>query len=289
MHRRQFLAGAATAALAVSAVAPAGARTTAAPSPAKFKLGTVTYNIAAKWDLPTLLGICQRVGIAAVELRTTHAHGVEPTISKERRQEVKKLFADHGVVIWGAGSTCEFHSPEEAVVKKNIEECKRFVELVADLGGRGVKVRPNDLPKQVPEEKTLEQIGKALVPCGQAAADRGVEIWVEVHGRGTAHPPRMKKIMEHAGHKAVAVTWNSNADDVKDGSIREYFDLLKPWIRSVHINELHSNYPWRELFACLREMQYDRYTLAEIPGTPDAASGERLLRYYKALWQQLVG
>src|SRR5207253_4209679 len=124
------------------------------------------------------------------------------------RQDVKKRCADAGVLISGCGTVCEFHAPSPDVVKKNIETCKAFVGLVADIGGRGVKVRPNGLPPGVPEEKTLEQIGKALVPCGKAAQDAGVEIQVEVHGHGTAEPARCKTIMEHCGHKAVGLTWN---------------------------------------------------------------------------------
>ena len=38
---------------------------------------------------------------------------------------------------------------------------------------------------------------------------------------------------------------------------------------------------WRDLFAKLRNDGYTGYTLAEIPGSPDA---ERILRYYRALW-----
>lgn len=75
----------------------------------------------------------------------------------------------------------------------------------------------------------------------KAAADAGVEIWVEVHGRGTAHPPHIKTIMEHCGHSAVGLTWNSNKEDVKDGSVAEYFRLLWPWIRSCHINDLYKD------------------------------------------------
>ncbi|HXG11283.1 MAG TPA: sugar phosphate isomerase/epimerase family protein [Gemmataceae bacterium] len=285
LTRRHFLQ--ASGALAVTGVAAAPVAADDL-GPLKYQLGIVTYNIAANWDLPTILKVCRNVGLAAVELRTTHRHGVEPSLSKEQRREVRRRFADAGVVIWGCGTTCEFHSPSSDVVKKNIETCKQFIELTADIGGKGVKVRPNGLPKEVPIEKTLEQIGKALVPCGQAAADAGVEIWVEVHGAGTAHPPHMKTIMQQCGHPQVGITWNSNAQDVKDGSVAEYFQLLRPWLRSVHINELHSGYPYRELFRLLRQMGYDRYTLAEIPGMPDVASGERLMRYYKALWTELT-
>jgi sugar phosphate isomerase/epimerase len=294
VNRRRFLQAAgtfATTGLAADAAAAPGRGEEKAPL--KFRLGIVTYMIAAQWDVPTIVKVCKSVGLSPVELRTTHKHGVEPSLSKEQRQEVRKRFADAGVDVWGCGTVCEFHSPDPAVVKKNVETCKEFVQLAADVGGRGVKVRPNGLPKDVPVEKTLEQIGKALVECGKAAADANVEIWVEVHGGGTAHPPYMKTIMEQSGHHAVGVTWNSNASDIKDKSVAEYFHLLRPWIRSCHINELYKDatgaYPYRELFRLFRETGYDRVTLCEVgKGMPDAASGEEMMRYYKALWTELV-
>jgi hypothetical protein len=292
MQRRQFLQTGALAAGAAAATTVSAAPTVKSDKAAKFRLGLVTYNLAAAWDLAALLRVCKNAGISPVELRTTHKHGVEPSVTKEQRKEVRKRFADAGIDIWGCGTTCEFQSPDAAVVRKNIETCKRFVDLVADLGGRGVKVRPNGLPKEVPVEKTLEQIGKALVPCGQAADDAGVEIWVEVHGPGTAHPPHMKTIMEHCGHRRVGLTWNSNPSDLKNGSIEEYFNLLWPWVRSCHINELYKDasgdYPYRELFRLFRERGYDRATLCEVGRTvPDEAAGTEILRYYKALWTEL--
>lgn len=294
--RRDFvLAGASASVLAISA-STVGAVETPKPVSAKeipFRLGIVTYNVAANWDLATTLKVCKNVGIAAVECRTTHKHGVEPSLTKEQRATVKKQFADSGIVFWGCGSVCEFHATDEAVVRKNIENCKEFISLVADVGGRGVKVRPNGLPKGVPVEKTLAQIGKALKECGKAAADQGVEIWVEVHGSGTQEPPHMKTIMEETALANVGLTWNSNATDVKAGSVKESFELLKKWIKSCHINEIYKDaagvYPYRELFALLRGIGYDRYTMIEVGRTPpDVASGEDMLRYYKALWTMLA-
>lgn len=290
--RRQFLQSAGV----LSGLAVAGSRRAVAGDsdpPFKVRLGIVTFNVAADWDVPTILKVCKNVGLSAVELRTTHKHGVEPSLDKAQRQEVRKQFADAGIDIWGCGTTCEFHHPDPAIVKKNIETCKEFVDLVAELGGRGVKVRPNGLPRDVPVEKTLEQIGKSLVRCGQAAADANVEIWVEVHGPGTSHPPHVKTIMEQCGHPSVGLTWNSNPTDIKNGSVADYFQLLWPWIRSCHINDLYNDaagkYPYRELFRLLRKAGYDRVTLCEVgKGMPDPASGETFLRYYKALWTELT-
>jgi sugar phosphate isomerase/epimerase len=255
----------------------------------KYRLGLVTWNLASTWDLKTLLELCSKVKISPVELRTTHKHGVEPTLNKEQRQEVKRRFAAAGVEFWGCGSACDFHWADAAKVRQQIELTKQFVQLAADLGGKGVKVRPNGLPKGVPVEKTLEQIGKALAECGKAAADAGVEIWLEVHGAGTSHPPHIKTIMEHADHKSVGVTWNSNPTDVKNGSVAEYFKLLQPWLKSCHINDLWSSYPWRELFHLLTQSGYDRTTLIETPRSIDKADAALdFLRYYKALWTELT-
>lgn len=250
----------------------------------KMRLGLVTYNIANKWDLPTLIDKCKATGIEGVELRTTHAHGVEPSLGKERRKEVRKRFEDSGVVLWGLGSICEFHYPDPALVRKNIEDCKAFTLLAVDLGARGVKVRPNGLPDEVPIDKTIEQIGTALRECGQFAADHGIEIWLEVHGPKSCHPPHIRAMLDQCDHPSVGACWNSNLEDIKDGSVKEYFDLLRPDIKSCHINELWtSNYPWRELFSLFKVSGYDRFTLAEIP---ESADPDRVLHYYKALWQE---
>jgi len=289
VSRRSFLAAAG----AGSLIGAGRARADSKVKLLKFRLGIVTYNIAATWDLPTILKVCKSVRLSPVELRTTHQHGVEPSLTQARREEVKQRFTDAGIEVWGCGTVCEFHSPEPAVVKKNIETCKEFVQLVADIGGRGVKVRPNGLPKEVPVEKTLEQIGKALVPCGKAAEDAGVEIWVEVHGPGTSEPKHVKTIMEQCGHPKVGLTWNSNPTDLVSGSVAEAFRMLRPWVRSCHVNELYKDAtgsdPYRELFRLFRENDYDRVTLVEVGrGMPTPEAGEELLRYYKALWTELV-
>jgi sugar phosphate isomerase/epimerase len=255
----------------------------------KFKLGLVTYNIASDWDVPTIIDRCRTVGLAAVELRTTHKHGVEPTLSRAERAEVRKRIADSPVKLWALGSACEYHSPDPAVLAKQIEDTKRFIELAADVGAPTLKVRPNGLPKEVSEDKTLEQIGRALGEVGKAAAGAGVEICCEMHGHQTCEPPRMRKIMEIANHPAVGVTWNSNPADVVAETIRNSFEMMRKWIRNVHINELTSGYPWRELFTLLRGMGYDRYTMIEIQGlaSRDPRDIVRFLTFYKALWEEL--
>ena len=287
MTRRRWLADSALAAGAAALSGAAPPSSAEARAAGRLRLGIVSYNVARDWDLDTILKTVREAGLEGVEFRTTHAHGVEPSLPAERRREVRERCRDAGLVQTSLGTVCEFQSADKAVVRQNVETCREFVHRARDIGARGVKVRPNGLPDGVPVEKTLEQIGGALAECGRFAADAGVEIWMEVHGRGTQEPAHAQRIMEHCGHQSVGVTWNSNPSDVANGSVRDAFERLSRRIRCCHINELWSGYPYRELFSLLAAAGYDRFTLAELPQGIRAEDGTPFLKCYAALWREL--
>jgi len=249
-------------------------------------LGLVTYNLAADWDLATLLQRCETTGFEGVELRTTHAHGVEESLNAEQRREVRQRFAASPVQLFGIGSIYEFHSLDQAVVRQNIEGAKRSLQLAHDLGAGGVKVRPNGHQEKagVPREQTLEQIGRAARECGQTARDLGIELRMEMHGT-VRQAATMRRIFEAADGYCGAC-WNSNDDDVQEGSIKQAFDQVSRWISEAHITRLwNPNYPYRELFALLKGINYQSFCLAEIPASADP---EELMRYYRALFDSLA-
>ncbi len=251
-----------------------------------MKLGLVTYNMAKDWEVSTIIERCVETGFEGVELRTTHAHGVEVSLSESERATVKQQFADSPIEIAGLGSAFDYHAVEPGVVRQNIEGTKAYSQLAADVGAPGVKVRPNGLLAEVPVEKTLEQIGRALRECGEFAANLGVEIRLEVHGGGTSELPHIRTIIDIAEHENVSVCWNSNFGEVENGSILNNFSFVKGRIGLVHITELHRpEYPWRQLFTLLRESGYSGYCLAEIAGSSEPV---RVMNYYRALWEQLA-
>jgi sugar phosphate isomerase/epimerase len=256
------------------------------PAKAAFHFGTVTYMVGAKMDLPTLIDTCEKAGLEGVELRTTHKHGVEPSLDAAGRAKVKEAFAKTKVRLVALGTACEFHDPKPEVVKKNVELTKEFVALAADVGAWGVKVRPNGLPKGVPVEQTLKQIGEAVAECGAFAQTKGIVIAVEMHGGGTSDPPAMAKIMEACKHPSVGLCWNSNGGDVKEKSIRANFDLCKSWIRHCHVRSLlASDYPWKELFDLLKGIGYAGYTMLESDTKGDPVE---FLKAQRAAWEQLT-
>jgi hypothetical protein len=249
-----------------------------------MQLGAVTYNVLANMDLETVIKTLETTGFSAVELRTGHKHGVEPALTAPQREAVKARFNRSKVRLLSFGTTCEFHSPDPAERKRQVEIGKSFIQLAHDTGAWGIKVRPNGMPKEVPRETTIANIGAGLRELGEFGQGYGIEIWLEVHGNPTSAPPTCAAIMQATKHNNVGLCWNSNPGDVVNGSVRQSFDLLRPWLKSCHINELQSGYPYRELFALMQKSKYDRWTLCECPESPQP---ERFLAYYKALWTEL--
>jgi sugar phosphate isomerase/epimerase len=253
----------------------------------KHHIGMVTYNLGKDWDIETIIKHCTEAKFTGVELRTTHKHGVEVTLSKAERAEVKKRFADSPVQLVSLGSIFDYHTPDQAKLRKDIEATKAYLDLAHDVGATGVKVRPNGLPKDVPEEKTLEQIGLSLREVGQYGANLGQQIRLEIHGNETVRVPRCKRIMDVADHPMVGVCWNSNVTDLEDGGFDVNFDRVKNKIFTVHLRDIYlEEYPFRRLFTRLNEINFIGHAFAEIPESADPV---RVMKYFRSIWLAYQG
>ncbi|MBN2291776.1 MAG: sugar phosphate isomerase/epimerase [Pirellulales bacterium] len=254
----------------------------------KIKLGLVTYMWGAEWDLSTIIKNLEASGVLGVELRTTHAHGVEPDLTAKQRAEVKRRFDDSPAELVGLGSNENFDNPDPAVLKKSIEATKDFVRLSRDVGSSGVKVKPNSFHKGVDHKKTIEQIGRSLNEVGRFAGDLGQQIRLEVHGQ-CSPPPIMKQIMDVADNPNVVICWNSNKPDLEGKGLRYNFNLLKDRMGpTCHIRTLdYKNYPFQELVDLFVAMDYDGWLLMECTDHPKDVVAE-MARQKKLLAEMIV-
>ena len=104
---------------------------------------------------------------------------------------------------------------------------------------------------------TIGRIAECLREVGDYGAGRGVEIWMEVHGRGTQNPPISAAIMRATKHERLGVLElepNGRSERKCQSELRS----APPLDKNVHINELADDrYPWRELFSLLRRSRYE--------------------------------
>jgi len=262
----------------------------AAAAPAqRMRLGLVTYLWGKDMDLPALLDVCEKSGLLGVELRTEHKHGVEPSLTKAERAEVKKRFADSPVELVGYGSNAQYHEAEPDKLQANIKLTQDYRRLMHDCGGTGVKVKPNAFVEGVPREKTIEQIGKALNVVGAYGADYGQKIRVEVHGRGTSELPVMKAIIDVADHPNVYVCWNCNDVDLHGEGLEHNFNLVKNRFGdTVHVRELEiGGYPYAELMKLFLGMNYEGWFLLE--ARTDPADKIQAMIAQRRVFEKLTG
>ncbi len=239
--------------------------------PPSMEFGLVTYLWGKDMDLATLLSVCEEASIAGVELRTEHAHGVEPQLSKAQRKEVRKRFEDSSVELVGYGSNAQFHENDPAKLKQNIELTKQYIQLMHDCGATGVKVKPNGFPQGVAREKTIQQIGEALNEVAKVGHNFGQQIRVEVHGRGTSELPVIRDIFEVADHPNATVCWNSNDVDLSGEGLEANFDMVKDRFgATVHVRELNlGDYPYAQLMQLFLKMRYKGWILLEARTNPE--------------------
>jgi len=264
--RRDFLKQSMYFGASLAAVGPLGKVLAVSPAGpgSRMKFGLVTYLWGQDWDLTTLIANCEKTRVLGVELRTEHAHKVESNLSGQERREVKKHFADSPVTLVGLGTNFAFHHTDPAKLRRDIKGAKEYIRLSSDVGGTGVKVKPNDLPKDVPQEKTVEQIGKALNELGRFAADYGQKIRLEVHG-SCSPLPVIQAIMDVADHPNVGVCWNCNSQDLEGRGLEYNFNLVKDRFGdTVHVRELNiGDYPYQELMNLFVAMDYAGWILLE--------------------------
>jgi sugar phosphate isomerase/epimerase len=285
--RRGFLKTAAVAGAAASVSAAVQKQAAASPPSDEppLRIGIMTYTLGKDWDQETLIKNCQEAQWEHAELRTTHAHGVEVSLSKAERGDVRKRFEDAGIKL-SLASAFSYHWEDAEKLREHIEGTKQYTLLAHDIGALGIRVFPNALPAdKASVEKTLAQIGEAAAEVATFASDYGVEIRLANHGKGTNSVPVIRRILDYADCEHLYVNWNCDRTDVEAPGFEENFNSVKDQIRNIHLHDLtNEQYPYRKLFALLREANYAGYCDAEVDQSCEPV---KFMQYYRALFLAL--
>jgi sugar phosphate isomerase/epimerase len=271
LSRRSFLAGTVKTTAGIWATGALGSfrsfgAESAAKRATKVRFGWTTYTWGKDWDIPTIIANCKKAQVFGTELRTSskYAHGVELELSAEKREEAKKQFKDSPVALVSIATSERFDWPDEAKLKAAIEATKGYLKLSRDVGSSGVRVFPNQFQPNVPHEKTVEQIAKALNEVGPVAADLGQEVRLEAHG-AAGDLATLRAIMDRVTQKSVRVKLNSDARDAAGKGFEYNFNLVKDFLgHTVHVHDFKDpKFPNQLQVDLLVKMNWDGWMLLE--------------------------
>jgi sugar phosphate isomerase/epimerase len=288
--RREFLKSALCAGIGISAV---GALTResvfAAESAGKMRLGLATYQWGMIWDIPTLIANLQKAKVLGVELRTQskYKHGVELELNLTQRTDVKKRFADSPVAVVAIACSERMDWPEPAQLKAAIEASKKYLQLSHDVGSSSLRVFPNQFHPDVPKEKTIGQIAKAVNELGAFAAGLGQRVDLEAHGPA-GQLETMKAIMDQVTEKTVGVRLNCDKRDTAGAGLEANFNLVKDRLaKTVHLHNLKgADFPYQQQIALLVNAAWEGWTLMEnTEKEPDLVAA---MIEQREIWQGLL-
>ena len=269
ISRRRFLAGSAGAAVGLSSLGglrPSPAGVAEPPAKSKMRFGLATYTWGKDWDIPTLITNCAKAGVYGVELRTclNYAHGVEVTLSASERADVKKRFADGPVDVVSIACSERMDWPEAGRLRAAIEAAKAHLQLSHDVGCDVLRVFPNQFHRDVPREKTVEQIARALDELGAVAADLGQEVSLEAHG-SAGELPTLRAVMDQVTQRSVRVRLNCDRRDARGQGFEANFNLVKDFLsRIIHLHDLNDpDYPYQLMVDLLVKANWAGWALAE--------------------------
>ena len=177
------------------------------------------------------------------------------------------------------------------MLKKNIEETKAFIRLCHDVGGSGVKVRPNGLPAGVPVPTRRSS--------RSASARRSGRVWRRLRRRdspGDSRRGHRTRFQRHARswtsqHPGLAALLELQSRRLGGPGLAANFNRCKTVSADLHIHDLITTIPGdivrsaqeeplRRLDAARRRLAHERpdprdEVLPAAVGTNDAGEGLR--------------
>jgi hypothetical protein len=277
LTRRGLLASGVTAAAALGAP-----RRTS-----KMRFGMTSYQWGMDWDVPTTIANCAKAKAFGVELRTQekYAAGVEVSLTESQRREVRKRFSGSPVTLVGLACSERYDWLEPARLNQAIESTKAHLKLSQDIGGRGLRVFVNDFHKEVPHEKTIEQVCRTLNVLGRFAADCGQMVRLENHGTA-GDLVTLRKIMDSVDQPSVRIKLNGLPADAEDFARR--FQSVKNVLGdTLHFHELNrGDFPYPLQADLLIDSGWGGWWLLEASSkVPDRFQA---LLEQRDLWEKMV-
>jgi sugar phosphate isomerase/epimerase len=260
-----------------------------------------TYETAQEWEVERIIAVCQNTGYAGIEFLQDfkQPHGLEATAPDAHLLAVKQKMQAAGLITASLTSCCNFHAPAEADRRRSVEQCKQVIDEAALMGCDHVRVLGDRVPDDDEEarEAILENVAAALQELGDHAAPRGITVSIEAHSSFT-DPLLVTRVVKEANRPNVGIVFNSQwRTGAKSGwnlptdapSIAPLYDLIAPYITSIHTHEMEKPDVWsyyREFFRLLVRDGYNGYVSNECAYR--GSDPDKVLRLYTALFHTLI-
>lgn len=254
------------------------------------------------WSLEQALDAARRYGYDGLELRLLDGQIVEPSLPREERERVARLFAESGLPLCCLDSSIRVATGAEPdAVERDL---RAFLQLAHDLRAPLVRVFSGEWPAGWAPERVFDTAADLLNRVTPEAERLGVALVLETHD-AAASAKSVAEILRRVPSPAFGALWDTHHPYRMGESPDEVLDLLGARLLHVHVKDARRDeaaangwqlvllgegeVPVRESLAALKRRGYDGWVSVEwekkwhpeIPG-PEVAmpQHEKLLRQW---------
>jgi sugar phosphate isomerase/epimerase len=187
--------------------------------------------------LAEMIEIARKFGYDGLEPRldSEHAHGIEVALNAAARRSIVNRMADASIELGCLATSLRSADPAAAVGV--VRESHERIDLAGDLGVPVLRVFGGKIPEGITRESAIEKMAQLLASVAGHAAERGVTICIETHD-DWCDPRHVAAVLRRVDHPAVAANWDiMHPVRVCHYTMDEAFEMLKPWIRHVHVHD----------------------------------------------------
>ena len=192
------------------------------------------------WDFSQVLQHANKNQYSGIEIRGIKGNldlPANPIFSQANIAVTRRQVADAGLKIVNLGSSANMHFLDTKKRQSNLDEAKKFIDLANQLACPFIRVFPNDLPKDQPENETVNAIIQGLIELGNYAKTSGVKVLLESHGK-VIKSDMLLHIMQETNHKNVGLVWDFfNMWSVTKEPPAQVYQVLKKHILHTHIKD----------------------------------------------------
>lgn len=207
--------------------------------PTKAQLSFSTLGCPA-WDFPKVIQQATKNHYSGIEIRGIKGDLDLPAnsiFSPTNISSTKRQVEDAGLKIVNLGSSANMHFLDPKKRQNNLDEAKKYIELANHLSCPFIRVFPNDLPKDQPENDTVNTIIQSLIELGDFAKSTGVKVLLESHGK-VIKSDMLLHIMETTNHPQVGLVWDFfNMWSITKEPPTHVYAVLKKYIFHTHIKD----------------------------------------------------
>jgi sugar phosphate isomerase/epimerase len=228
------------------------------------------------WSVPQVIEAAGRYGYDGVELRLIDGETIEPTMPREERERIGRLFAAANLPIVCVDSSIRVATGEDPGA---VEQTLRgFLQLASEWRSPLVRVFGGPWPEGRAPEEVYNGVADLLARVTPEAERLGVAVALETHDTFSS-AAAVAEVLRREPSRAFGALWDTHHPYRTGESPDQVLDLLGERVLHVHVKDARRNeaartgwdllllgegeVPVRESLAALTRRGYDGWVAVE--------------------------